>query len=133
MDTGQIARLTNLPSPPQAIAWSPDGRWLAFLMHVRSDAKPFAAPPPKPEGANWAKPPRVIQSLLYRADGEGYLEDGHRHLFVLPAEGGTPRQLTERSFDHDGPPAWTPDGKSILISANRKDDWEYSAARERGL
>jgi acylaminoacyl-peptidase len=125
MDTGQVARLTNLGSAPQGVAWSPDGRSLAFLMHVRSDHKPFAVPPPKPEGANWARPPRVIQSLLYRADGEGYLEEGYRHLFVLPAEGGTPRQLTSGSFDHDGPPAWTPDGKAILVSANRRDDWEY--------
>jgi acylaminoacyl-peptidase len=125
MDTGQVARLTHLPSPPRAIAWSADGRWLAFLMRVRADAKPFAEAPPRPEGATWAPPPRVIQSLLYRADGEGYLEDGHQHLFVLPAEGGTPRQLTSGSFDHNGPPSWTPDGKAILVSANRKDDWEY--------
>jgi len=125
MDTGQSARLTNLQSPPQAIEWSPDGSWLAFLMLVRSEAKPFAEAPAKPEGATWAKPPRVIQRLLYRADGEGYLQDGYRQLFVLPAEGGTPRQLTSGAYDHDGPPVWTPDGKALLISANRRDDWEY--------
>jgi acylaminoacyl-peptidase len=81
--------------------------------------------PEKPEGAEWARPPKVITRLIYRADGEGYLEEGFNQLFVVPAEGGTPRQLTSGPFHHDGPPVWTPDGKFLLISANRREDWEH--------
>ena len=124
MDTGQSARLSRLVNSPSDIEWSPDGSHIAFSMLVLSPAEPFAKMPPKPEGAEWAKPPKVIQKLRYRIDGPGYIKDGYFHLFVLPAEGGTPRQITSGDFNHDGP-QWTPAGSSLIFSANRHEDWEY--------
>ena len=59
-------------------------------------AKPFAEMPEKPEGAEWADPPKVIRKLLYRFDGAGYFKDERIQLFLLPAEGGTARRLTSR-------------------------------------
>ncbi len=128
MDSGETARLTNLLHAPAGLAWAPDGRAIAFTMFVPEKAPPLATLPEKPEGATWAEPPRVIRKLVYRADGEGYLRDGYRHVFVLPADGGTPRQLTAGAFNHSGPPAWTPDSRHVLVWANRRDDWEYEPA-----
>jgi acylaminoacyl-peptidase len=133
MDKGQTAQLTRLTSPPANPAWSPDGKSIAFCMLVEEPDGPFAELPAKPEGADWAKPPQVIRKLIYRFDGKGYLKKGHHHLFVLPAEGGTPRQLTHGPFDHlqanptSAPhnPSWTPDGKALILSANRHDDSEH--------
>jgi acylaminoacyl-peptidase len=125
LDTGQTAKVTSVRKPPTSMTWSPDGRWIAFAMLVPEDIKPFAEMPAKPEGAEWGKPARAIQKLLYRSDGEGYLEDGFAQVFVVTADGGTPRQLTRGAFNHAGPLAWTPDGKTIILSANRHDDWEY--------
>jgi acylaminoacyl-peptidase len=67
----------------------------------------------------------VVERLAYRADGEGWLPHGFVHVFVVVADGGAPRQLTSGSFHHRGPLAWTPDGGAILLSANRREDWEY--------
>ncbi len=125
MDTGQTAKLTNLTSSPNGLSWSPDGRWLAFSMSVPESPPPFAEMPPKPEGAEWAKPAKVIRKFTYRADGAGYLRDGYTQLFVAPAEGGSPRQLTSGAFNHGGRPSWTPDGKALVFSANRHEDWEH--------
>ncbi len=125
LDTGQVAKVTSVQKTPNSITWSPDGKWIAFAMLVPEEAKPFAEMPPKPEGADWGKAAKVVQKLLYRADGEGYLEDGYTHVFVVPAEGGTPRQLTKGAFNHRGPLAWTPDGQAIIFSANRHENWEY--------
>ena len=125
MDTGETAVISRLTDPPSGLAWSPDGRHLAFFMHVPDRPKPFVEPPARPEGAEWAAPPKVIDRLVYRADGEGYLRDGHSHLFVLAADGGAPRQLTDGPFDHEGRIAWTPDGAFVLVSANRHEDGEY--------
>jgi acylaminoacyl-peptidase len=94
-------------------------------MSVPDKIEPFVELPPKPEGAKWAKPANVIRQMNYRADGEGYLEEAHLQLFVVPAEGGTPRQLTTGAFHHGGPLSWSPDGKSLLFSSNRHEDWEY--------
>ena len=125
MDTGQSAKLTNLTEPPAGLSWSPDSRLIAFSMLVKSKPQNLVEVEGKPEGAEWADPPRVIRTLTYRADGAGYLENGYRHLFVVPADGGTPRQLTSGDFHHDGPLTWARDGRSIFFSANRREDWEY--------
>ncbi|HUQ12404.1 MAG TPA: S9 family peptidase [Steroidobacteraceae bacterium] len=124
MDTGQTALLTNLVHAPAAIAWSPDGKSIAFTQFVPSSKPPLAAPPEKPEGATWAPPVKVIDSVIYRADGEGYLESGFSHVFLVSAEGGTARQLTEGDFNDDGPLSFTPDSKQVVFSANRNAEWE---------
>ena len=124
IDTGQTALLTNLVQAPNAIAWSADGKSIAFTQLVPAKKPPLATPPEKPEGAQWAPPVKVIDSVVYRADGEGYLEAGFQHVFVVSSEGGTPRQLTEGEFNDDGPLSFTPDNKHIVFSANRGADWE---------
>jgi dipeptidyl aminopeptidase/acylaminoacyl peptidase len=125
MDTGQTALLTNLTEAPSSITWSPDGRWIAFAMQVETTREPFAKPPKKPEKAEWAEPVKIIDKLVYRVDGMGYLKTGYSHVFLVSAEGGTPRQLTSGDFNHQGPLSWTPDSKHVLFSANRQEDWEY--------
>jgi acylaminoacyl-peptidase len=109
---------------PDSITWSPDGKFIAFSALVPSDKKPLAVPPARPEGAQWAPPVKVIDSVVYRADGAGYLEAGYDHVFIVSAEGGTPRQLTDGDFNDDGPLSFTPDGKRIVFSANRGANWE---------
>jgi len=127
MDTGQTALVSNLQTAPSAIAWSPDGNWIAFTALVREEPASLAKPPKMPEGAEWAPPVTVIDKVTYRFDGRGYLEPGYTHVFVIPADGGTPRQLTSGNFDHAGPLAWSPDGARIVMAANRNDDWELDA------
>ena len=125
MDTGQTARISNLTESAGNPAWSPDGEFISFTMRVPSEPDLLAKMPAKPEGAKWARPVRVVEKLIYRQDGEGYLEDGYDHLFVLPAEGGTPRQVTSGSFNHDNEVSWDPRGGGLVVSANRHDNWEY--------
>ena len=122
MDTGQTALLSNLPYAPGGTAWSPDGKYIAFTMLVDDPALKLASPPSKPEGAEWAPPVTIVDRFPYRADGAGYLKTGYTHVFVIPADGGTPRQLTSGNFNHGGQLAWSPDGEQIVFSANRIDE-----------
>jgi dipeptidyl aminopeptidase/acylaminoacyl peptidase len=124
MDSGQTALLTNLVEAPDAITWSPDGRSIAFTQLVPSNREPLAAPPQKPDGATWAPGVKIIDSVIYRVDGAGYLDPGYQHVFIVSAEGGTARQLTEGDFNDEGPLSFTPDGRQIVFAANRGADWE---------
>lgn len=125
METGQTTPLTRLTDSPEAMAWSPDGRWIAFTMRVPKEDEPLAALPKKPEGAKWAEPVKIIDTMVYRSDGRGFLEEAYSHVFVLPAEGGTPRQVTDGDFNHVGEPAWMSNSAALIVSANRRPDWEY--------
>ncbi len=124
MDTGQTALLSNINESPGNISWSPDGNSLAFTAFVSSDNESLATAPAKPEGASWAPPVKVIQTLHYRADGRGYLDSGNTQVFIIPAVGGTPRQLSTGEFNHGGGLTWSIDGRSLVISSNRNPDWE---------
>lgn len=125
MDTGQTALISNLTEAPADLTWSPDGKSLAFTMNVNSGPAPsFATPPQKPAGATWAEPFQVIDKAIYRFNGKGYLPYAYKHIFVVPAEGGTPRQLSSGDFDHGGPLSWSPDSTTLYFSANRNEDSE---------
>ena len=130
LDNGQTAKVTNLTSAPFGIGWSPDGKWISFTAHVPVTPKPLIEMPATPEGAKWAEPAKVIDKLVYRFNGAGYLKPGFEHLFVVPADGGTPRQISHGNFPHGGAATfaseavWTPDSKFLIMSANRHPDFE---------
>lgn len=132
MDTGQVAKLTSVTQPIANLAWSPDGKTIAFTMHVPEAAASIIKMPAAPEGAKWAEPAKVIDKLVYRFNGVGYLKPGYSQIFTLPAEGGTPRQISSGRFHHGGGAftvsdlVWTPDSKALLMSCNRHDDYEVN-------
>src|SRR5262245_11755149 len=87
MESGQTAKITSLQFPPAGIALSPDGKWISFVSLVPAKPAKFADLPPAPPGAKWADPAKVIDKLVYRFNGPGYLPYGYMHLFVVPSDG----------------------------------------------
>jgi dipeptidyl aminopeptidase/acylaminoacyl peptidase len=66
-----------------------------------------------------------VSTLHYRQDQVGYLQDGHTHLFVVAADGGAARQITNGRWSAGAgelraavPMDWTPDSKSIVFEAD---------------
>ncbi|PHN05160.1 alpha/beta hydrolase family protein [Flavilitoribacter nigricans] len=125
LEDGTEQKLSNFPKSPGGIQWSPDGKWIAFGMSVDSQPASLMSLPSPPKGAKWTEKPKYIDELNYRSDGAGYLPASYRHLFVMSADGGHPRQLTSGDFDHGSAFAWTPDGKYLILSANRHPEGEY--------
>jgi dipeptidyl aminopeptidase/acylaminoacyl peptidase len=123
-DSGDTAVISQLQASPANLSWSPDGKWLAFTMNVKVPTKSIAEQRTKPEGATWAKKPITVTTTRYQYDGQGIVEPAYRHVFIVPADGGTSRQLTEGNFNHYGSLAWSPNSDQVFFSAYRSDDWE---------
>jgi dipeptidyl aminopeptidase/acylaminoacyl peptidase len=131
MDSGQTARITNFEQGPDAIVWAPDGKMLSFSSLVLGKGPHIADLPAPPSGAKWADPPAAYDRLVYRFNGTGYLKPGFIQVFVVSADGGAPRQVTNGDFPNGGNElgfnraSWTPDGKYLLVSVNRHAESEH--------
>ena len=124
IDAPGETQLTRLDRAPSNLAWSPDGRHLAFNMLVPGNPGLSVKMPARPAGAKWVDPPRVVDRLNYRSDGSGWRPEGFTHVFVISDEGGAARQLTDGDYQH-GAPEWAADSQSVFFSAVRKSDAEY--------
>lgn len=123
MQTGQSARLAELLDAPGDLAWSADGTSIAFTQFALDEKAKLGEAPAKPEEAKWAEPLEVITDITYRSDSAGYLKPGYTHIYVVPADGGAPRQLTFGAFNETGPLSWSLDGKFVYASGNRDENW----------
>jgi dipeptidyl aminopeptidase/acylaminoacyl peptidase len=122
---GATSQITRLESSPSGIRWSPDGEHLSFSMNVDAEAAFTVNPPGRPDGAEWVAAPRVVTRADYRQDRVGFVDGAWRHIFVVPAEGGTARKLTDGEWNHSTG-EWTADGKELVFSSLRTDDAELS-------
>ncbi len=123
-DGGEPTRLTDLKNGVSNPRWSPDGTRLAFISRVGGWQEPESE-----EERQKSKPVRVISALKYKANGEGFIYDRRPHIFVVAADGGEPRQLTDGDFA-DADPAWSPDGRLIAFASARHTDRDYDNAAD---
>ncbi|MEO0882487.1 MAG: S9 family peptidase [Pseudomonadota bacterium] len=112
--------LAQFTEAPRQAVWSPDGTQIALTQFTPATPPNFAKAPSPPKGAEWSPPVKVFDDVTYRFDGAGYLREGADHIYVLSAEGGSPRQITkgEASF---GQPEWRGNG-TILAVGNMAED-----------
>ncbi|HEY7288036.1 MAG TPA: S9 family peptidase [Vicinamibacterales bacterium] len=126
---GPSTQITHVQDAPRGMRWAPDGKSVAFTMFVADHDKWAVSMPEEPKGAKWTPAPRVVSSLHYRQDRVGFLDEGFTHLYVVSADGGTPRAVTNGRWNVGagelrGPVQfdWTPDGRTIVFNANRATD-----------
>src|ERR1700730_17013201 len=128
---GPATQITRVGETPRGPKWSPDGKAIAFSMFVPESERWTISMPDEPKGAKWTPAPRVVGTLHYRQDQVGFLDEGYVHLFVVPSDGGTERDLTPGkgsagAGELRGGSAidWTPDSKAIVFDGNKSPDAE---------
>jgi len=128
---GAVTQISHVTDAPSGLEWSPDGKSIAFLMNVPvRDTWRIPMPTP-PKGAKWTEAPKVTSRLNYRSDRVGYTDESYRHVFVISADGGTPRQISNGDWNHTGA-AFSGDSKWVAFSSLREPNAE-SAFRKSNI
>ncbi len=112
----------------EAPNWSPDGKYLL----MNSEGKLWKLP------VQGGEPAMVDSGSIDHVNNDhGITKDGKwiaissGEVYVLPAEGGTPKQLTNAkpSYFH----GWSPDGRTLALCAKRGDNFDiYTVPVEGG-
>ena len=123
LQNNSTQKLTNVQSSIGNVEWSPDDKYLLFNSFVESADSKLIKMPKKPKGADWNSPPIEIDDMVYRYDGGGYRRSGNNQIFILPVEGGTPRQVS--SLDKNPSSAVWLGTDKVLFSANLHDDSDF--------
>ncbi|MBK7807472.1 MAG: S9 family peptidase [Saprospiraceae bacterium] len=120
MDSGAATSITNLTSAAANLKWSPDGNMLLFSRQIDEPMPMIGKLPSPPEGATWAAAAKVIRHVGYKEDGTPIASgESYTQLFIINVSGGAPRQITSKKANHSQA-QWTPDGKSIVFTADFK-------------
>ena len=104
-DGGEPVRLTDLQHGVASRRGHRTARRLAFVSRVGGWEEPKDE-----EERSASKPARVITSLKYKSNGEGFVYDRPQHVFVVSADGG-PAAPAHRRRLRRRDPAWSPDGR----------------------
>ena len=120
---GEAKGLTTASKGVSDFGWSPDGRQLVYCADVDDDM------PAQDRQENKVPKVKVVRRIRYRFDGLGWRGDAHFHLFIVGADGGSPRQLTDGDWN-DTAPVWSPDGTQIAFISGRRDDRDQRALTE---
>ncbi|MGE5358437.1 MAG: S9 family peptidase [Bacteroidales bacterium] len=125
-DTRETLQLTRVERAPAGLKWSPDGKLLLFTTSIPDDTPLLPVKlPATPRGAQLARGAVIVDRLSWGSDGIGPTTKTFAQVFTVDSVvGGTPRQITSGNYGHNAP-EWSPDGKTIYVSAIRKPDAEY--------
>ncbi len=136
LDGGEARRLTDLPRGVDAFEWSPDGSTMVVVSAShgatrdeddrrrgidRGRDRDPATPPPSDY--------RFIDRLDYMLNGAGFRYDRIGHLWLVDVATGKASPLTDGRFA-DQSPAWSPDGRRIAFTANRRRDADLTPERQ---
>jgi dipeptidyl aminopeptidase/acylaminoacyl peptidase len=127
-------KLTSISTEADGAIWAPDGKNILFLSTVYPDCPDDACNKQRDDERAKSKVQASIFTRLFYRHWNSYTQFKRSHLFVIAAEGGTPRDITPG--DHEVPPfnlggqdmyAISPDGQEVAYTSNH-DEVEVEAA-----
>ncbi|MBA3726737.1 MAG: S9 family peptidase [Armatimonadetes bacterium] len=100
---------------------SPDGAKIAFLFRERESARAKEAEEER-EKTGLSEPPRVIETLQWRMDGDGVFGGERFKLCVLDPSAKKHIVVCDKAKDGEYAFCWTPDSSRLLVGFNSSDN-----------
>ena len=134
-DGGNPQNLTNNPRDDVSPSWSPDGKQIAFSSRRAGNYEIYVMDADGGNPQNLTNNPLNDREPSWSSDGErivfssrraGNFENEHAmtyEIYVMDADGDNQQRLTENR-KNDWYPSWSPDGKRIAFTSDRKGDFE---------
>lgn len=119
---GEALQLTNFPEGSIAeFRWSPDGRSIAVSFREQDPDWTEKARKER-ETKGLSTPPRILDGLWHRLDGDGYFNTSRYYLYIVDAASGTHRKLFDKAPLGIGSFDWSPDGREFVVVVNQDAD-----------
>jgi len=124
-DGSNPRKVTGAPEGVSEFIWSPDGKTLAFTTDVYPECGTLNCVGKRGEAEEKSKVKAVIADRLLYRHWDSFKRGKRSHLFVVPSEGGEPKDLTPG--DYDVPPFslgdptafdFAPDSNEIVFARN---------------
>ena len=95
---GEARQISNIATDVSDFAWTPDGRNLLLVTQVYPGMTPEQTVAQDKKNAQTQGKAKIIDRLLYR-HWNHWTEGKYSHVFIMPASGGTLRDLTPGPYD----------------------------------
>ena len=124
-DGSNPRKVTGVPEGVGEFIWSPDGKTFAFTTDVYPECGNLNCVAKRGEAEEKSKVKAVIADRLLYRHWDSFKRGKRSHLFVVPSEGGEPKDLTPG--DYDVPPFslgdptafdFAPDSSEIVFARN---------------
>lgn len=122
-------KLTSIVTEADGPLWSPDGKNILFVSNVYPECSDEACNAKKVQEVEKSKVKALVFTHLLYRHWDKYKAGKRDHLLIIPAEGGSSRDLTPG--DYDTPPfslggqddyTFSPDGQEICYTSNHDKD-----------
>lgn len=117
---GEPQRLTDFDGDVHDFDFSPDGRKIAYLYQPITQRQKLERED-RQDDVQKRPTYKHITRMMHKLDGVGFWNGHYKHVWIIPADGGKPKQLTRGNYD-DSEPRFSPDGRLVSFVSNRTED-----------